>query len=107
MSHKDPLTDRERAFVKLYSNDELKLMKNLSVEQLQRIVSEEKANLESAKVDMESTTEYKKAQDVLQNLRAGYNSLKKLLDAKMMVALELQSKQGAVKTFEKDPDKGR
>jgi hypothetical protein len=98
------LTDAERAFAKHFSTEELKLLKTLDIDKLKHIVIECDGNLIKAKRELESGTEYKKAMDVLQDLRSGFNSLKKIQDTKRMLALELLAKQGVGDIGEPDPE---
>lgn len=90
------LSDIEKAFVKNYSYDELQMVKSYSADRLKQIVAEQNAHVLKAKKEMESNSEYKAAQEILQTFRSAFNETKNFADSKRVLALSLLQKEGVV-----------
>lgn len=94
----------EQKFIKLYSVEELALIKSLTVEKLEEIVSETSANIMRAKKELEDHPEYQRAQEILKPLREGYNDAVKWQDTKRKVVLQMLHKHGKVNIGEWEED---
>lgn len=92
----EKLNKIESAFVKLYSEEEMALIKALDVDKLKDLVASTNAHVLKAKKEMENNPEYKAAKEIMDTFREGFNETKKYSDAKKMLCLLALQTQGIV-----------
>lgn len=90
------LSPVESTFVKLYSLEEMELLKTFEVDKLKQIVAETNAHTMKAKKEMEENPEFQKAKEVMDTFRASYSDVKKFADAKKILSLHLLQAKGVV-----------
>ncbi len=86
----------EKSFLKLYSEEELSLLKALDVEQLKLTVATTSAHVMKAKRDLERSPEYQQAKSNIQDLSSGLRETKKYADVKRAVCLAVLQEKGIV-----------
>lgn len=90
------LSELEQKFVKLYSMEELKILKNKTPEELEKVVTETSANVMRAKKELEANPEFQRAQEILKPLREAFGDAVKWQETKKRVALSILHKHGRV-----------
>jgi hypothetical protein len=99
---REALNPIEAAFLNLYSEEELKLLKSHEPGKLELIVAEMGAHVMKAKKDMESNPDYVAAKEKLDVFRGAFNDTKKFAFAKKHMCLLLLQKHGIVDCGEED-----
>jgi glutamyl-tRNA reductase len=98
------LSPIEQEFVKLYSMDELQVIRGKTDEELEAVVSEASANIVRAKRELETNADYQRAMEILKPLREGYRDAVKWQDTKRRLALCILHNHGKVDIGEIDDE---
>lgn len=96
MGKKSDLSKVESTFVKLYSEEEMDLMKTLDTEKLKSVVAETTANVIRSQREMEANSAYKEAHAVMSDFRSAQSDVKKYQNAKKFFAIALLHSKGIV-----------
>ena len=90
------LSEIERKFIKMYSAEELVVIKQQDDSSLEGIISTCSANIVRSKAELEANPEYQRAMEILTPLRKGYNDAVKWQDTKRKIALQILHQRGRV-----------
>lgn len=86
----------EASFMKLYTEEEMDIIKNHDIEKLKLLVSETDAHVMKAKKEMESNPEFIEAKERMDTFRGAFNDTKKYALAKKNLCLLMLQKRGVV-----------
>lgn len=86
----------EAAFLKLYTEEEMNLIKTHDVEKLKLMVAEANAHVMKAKTEMEANPEFQAAKQKMDDFRGAFSDTKKFSDAKKLLCLYLLQTKGIV-----------
>lgn len=90
------LSKIEANFMKLYSEEEMKLLQSYETDKLELTIAESDAHIMKAKREMEENPEYRDAKEKMDHFRGAFSDTKKHALAKKNLCLLLLQKKGIV-----------
>lgn len=90
------MNPEESKFLKLFSEEELSLLKSKEVEDLKQIIAETNATVIKAKKEMDSNPEFIAAKEKVDDFRGAFNDTKKYANTKKDLCLYLLQLKGIV-----------